>query len=431
MPIYFKDRQSRFILVSEATAAKHGLTPEQMVGLTDAEFFDSAQTDTFLAEEQQIMETGVPASYKEVHETWIDRPDSWAVTTKRPLRDLDGRILGIVGISQDVTQRVTTERRAAKALADLNTADAQLRAVLENSPDAISGHDRDLRFTDVNSGAEHLLRLPKEQLLGCALKELAIDPAISEVWEGALRLALRSGEQTETEGSAGSGSETIWLQSRIAAERDADGRIVSMLTSTRDITQLKLAEQTMARQALRDAVTGLANRTLLTDRLRQALVCLERRPGHIGLLFVDLDHFKEVNDTYGHHIGDSVLFEMGRRFEGVARKTDTVARLGGDEFVLLFETIESPLDASGIAHRVVEVTAQPVQIGDLSVSMSASVGVVLTDDPSSDASVLLAKADAAMYRVKRGGRNGFCVWDALLDEHKSGDRAIKAGLHRG
>ena len=122
---------------------------------------------------------------------------------------------------------------------------------------------------------------------------------------------------------------------------------------------------------------------------------------------------------------------MGRRFEGVARKTDTVARLGGDEFVLLFETIESPLDASGIAHRVVEVTAQPVQIGDLSVSMSASVGVVLTDDPSSDASVLLAKADAAMYRVKRGGRNGFCVWDALLDEHKSGDRAIKAGLHRG
>lgn len=235
--IYFKDRQSRFILVSEATAAKHGLTQEQMVGLTDAEFFDSAQTGTFLAEEQQIMETGVPASYKEVHETWIDRPDSWAVTTKRPLRDLDGPILGIVGISQDVTQRVTTERRAAKALADLNTADAQLRAVLENSPDAISRHDRDLRFTYVNSAAEHLLRLPKEQLLGCALKELAIDPAISEVWEGALRLALRSGEQTETEGSAGSGSETIWPQSRIAAERDADGRIVSMLTSTRDITQ--------------------------------------------------------------------------------------------------------------------------------------------------------------------------------------------------
>ena len=382
--IYVKDRQSRFLLVSEATAAKHGMSQEQMVGLTDGDLFDDAHASFALAEEEDIMSTGVPTAYKEVHETWPDRPDSWALTTKRPLRDAGGAIVGIVGISQDVTHRVLAEWRAARALSDLAAAERRLRSVLDGSPDAICRHDLDLRLTYVNPAAEELLGLPSDALLGHDLLEVTVDGEVARAWQEALADVLAT-----------------------ADSRQVELRTVSVLSSTRDVTALKLAEQVMARRALTDAVTGLGNRALVLDRLAHALTRLARRPGHVGLLFVDLDHFKQVNDTRGHHVGDAVLVEVARRLEALARREDTVARLGGDEFVVLCEQVGGASDVAAVAARVVGALGEPVAVDGLEVQLSASVGAVVTADPSADVGELLRDADAAMYVAKREGRNGF------------------------
>ncbi len=133
---------------------------------------------------------------------------------------------------------------------------------------------------------------------------------------------------------------------------------------------------------MHDPLTGLANRVLLTDRLTRALLRMERQPGRLALLFVDLDHFKDVNDAHGHEAGDRILVEVGERLTEIARRIDTVARFGGDEFVLLCDKLNTDDDVRVVADRVVRGIAEPFDVGDgVALHVTASVGVVMTSDP--------------------------------------------------
>jgi diguanylate cyclase (GGDEF)-like protein len=165
----------------------------------------------------------------------------------------------------------------------------------------------------------------------------------------------------------------------------------------------QLVEQ-IQHQAVHDSLTGMPNRVLFEDRLAHALATSKRDRSHVGVLFVDLDGFKDVNDTYGHACGDELLREVGRRLTLTVRATDTVARLGGDEFVVVLAPIAGVDDASAVAEKVLAVLRRPVEIDGRVLSISASVGVTIAnagDDPET----LLNHADAAMYRAKSGGRN--------------------------
>jgi diguanylate cyclase (GGDEF)-like protein len=207
----------------------------------------------------------------------------------------------------------------------------------------------------------------------------------------------------------GDGEET-WYHVRLAPDRDALGAIVGLLVSIREITQMKRTEQAHAHQALHDPLTGLANRTLLMDRLEKALVRLERNPGRLALYFIDLDGFKVVNDEHGHEVGDRLLIDVARRLEGIARQDDTVARLGGDEYVVLCDGVPTA-DIESIAGRLVSTLAESFDVEGASFARSASVGVMVTDDPHASASGLLHAADSAMYCAKLAGRNRFEVFD--------------------
>ena len=157
-------------------------------------------------------------------------------------------------------------------------------------------------------------------------------------------------------------------------------------------------------------MTGLANRVALRDRLSQALALLERQPGQIALLFIDLDNFKTINDSFGHETGDKVLVEVARRLTGVARRSDTVARLGGDEFVMLCTALRDDDDPRLFGDRVVRAVAHPYIENDVDLTVTASVGIVLTGDPVADPGQLLQDADIAMYRAKDAGKNCFQVF---------------------
>lgn len=417
--IYFKDRDSRFIRVSAGCAAIHGRTPEQMVGLTDADLFDPLHARAARADEERIIATGEPMIAKDEFERWPDRSDTWVSSSKFPLRAPDGSIIGTFGISRDITRLVDAERDAARAFqaaertnAELSRVEAQLRAVLDGSADAISHHDADLRYTYMNPAGAALWGSTQSEMLGRTDRESGWPEPSVTLWEQALRTVLVTGERGELDFAVpGPDGRDRWFHARLAPDLDDAGAVVGVLASTRDVTELKEAEQALARQALYDPVTGVANRYLLRDRTHQALVRMERYPGRLALFFIDLDQFKAVNDRHGHDVGDRVLVEVARRLERVARKEDTVARLGGDEFVVLCDRVLSDADAQDIASRLVAALAEPVRIDELVVAASGSVGAVVTDDPTTSPDDLLRRADAAMYLAKEAGRNRFAVHD--------------------
>jgi len=169
------------------------------------------------------------------------------------------------------------------------------------------------------------------------------------------------------------------------------------------------------------------NRVALMDRLAQALVALERRPGRVALLFIDVDDFKSVNDTLGHEVGDQVLAEVARRLSVVARRSDTVARFGGDEFVMLCARLRNGDDLRMIADRIIRALDEPITDGS-EVRVTGSVGAVSTSDPMVEPAELLQQADFAMYAAKRAGRNRFEIYDAQVHGLVASSRGLAAEL---
>ncbi|HXR21551.1 MAG TPA: EAL domain-containing protein [Acidimicrobiales bacterium] len=296
--LFFKDLQSRFLLVSESLAGEqsHGFGVEELIGKTDFDVFSDEHALAAYEDEQRIIQTGKPMVGKIERETFHDREDAWVSTTKLPLRDRDGRIVGTFGVSRDVTAQV-------------------------------------------------------------------------------------------------------------------------------------MAERALAHQALHDAVTGLANRLALMDRLSQALVSLDRTHGRVALFFIDLDNFKTINDSLGHEAGDRVLVEVGRRLGRICRRSDTVARFGGDEFVLLC-ALRADEDVRLIASRAVRAIGKRFSSDGDDLTVTASVGVIVTSDPSSDPGSLLQQADIAMYEAKSAGRDGFRLYDSKLRVRAMANHDFDATLRK-
>jgi diguanylate cyclase (GGDEF)-like protein/PAS domain S-box-containing protein len=204
---------------------------------------------------------------------------------------------------------------------------------------------------------------------------------------------------------------TGWVWTTKMPLRNAHGEVIGTFGISRDVTAQIRAENALAHQALHDPVTGLVNRTALMDRMSQALVDMGSRPGRLAVLFVDIDHFKQVNDCFGHDAGDQVLVEVGRRLSVLSRHGDTVARLGGDEFVVLIKALVAEDDIGRIADRVTRGVATPYVEDGRDLSVTASAGVVVTTDPLAEPEQLIAQADEAMYQAKRAGRNRYRVYD--------------------
>ena len=207
------------------------------------------------------------------------------------------------------------------------------------------------------------------------------------------------------------GERTAWVSTTRVPLRSRDGSIIGTFGTTRDVTSDVEVHDALAHRALHDPLTGLINRIGLIDRLSQALVALERRPGWVGVLFIDLDGFKTINDTLGHEAGDEVLVEAGRRLSATARKTDTVARLGGDELVVLCGELRESDSVALVAERALRALHPPLPGAAAALPFGASIGAACTSDPELTAPELLHRADLAMYAAKRAGGGRFEIFD--------------------
>jgi diguanylate cyclase (GGDEF)-like protein/PAS domain S-box-containing protein len=196
--------------------------------------------------------------------------------------------------------------------------------------------------------------------------------------------------------------------------RDLSGEVVNVLTTSLEITDRKRAERHLLHLAHHDALTDLPNRMLVTQKLRSELESARSSGGLFALHFIDLDHFKGINDVLGHSIGDKLLMEVGEQLQKAVRETDIVARLGGDEFAVLQTQITGAEDAAELARRLIEVTAQPLDIDGIELRATASIGITIFPTDGDDAEGLLKNADLAMYQAKADGGRGFRFYSAEM-----------------
>ena len=299
---------------------------------------------------------------------------------------------------QDITERVQAE-------AALKEQKEFFRLIAENIDDFIA-------VVDLNG--RRLYNSPSYQSLFDGAKNLAgtdsfadIHPddrdRVKQIFHDTVKTGI--GHQTEFRFVLADGS-IRHMESRGAVMLDGEGKVRHVVVVSRDISDRKAADLRVQYLAHHDALTGLPNRTLMSDRMHQALAHARRDNAMLAVMFLDLDKFKPVNDTLGHEVGDQLLKETAIRLQAcVPRESDSVARIGGDEFLILLARIQSRKDAESVAQRTLEAISQAFQIGPHAISVSASIGIAIFPVGGMDEKELIKNSDMAMYRAKEAGHN--------------------------
>jgi diguanylate cyclase (GGDEF)-like protein/PAS domain S-box-containing protein len=333
--------------------------------------------------------------------------------------------------------------RAHQALLDLRDAEARNAAVLDAIPDLLFEIDIDGRYIDYRAPRAELLAAKPEDFIGKTVVEI-LPPEAAAVCMGALRTALAhgasSGEQFELALPQGS----RWFELSVSRKAVAVGETPRFIALSRDITERKVAEASIARMAYFDSLTGLPNRQAFIERVDREIRRAGRHDERLAVLFMDLDGFKNVNDTLGHAAGDMILQRAAERLNDGLRPSDVLsratgfdedtsqevplARLGGDEFTALLLDIDRPEDAIAVARRICTLMRRPFVLDDRELRLSASVGVALYPDDGQDAATLLKHADTAMYHAKTSGRDNAQLYSIALTEEIEERMELDAGL---
>ncbi len=311
--------------------------------------------------------------------------ERWESVHYAPNRDSEGRVIGIYAVHTDVHDQKRNEDA-------LRRANWMLSSHINNTPLAVLEWDRDFRLVRWSPQAEQLFGWRAEEVLGMPIDG---NPLLHDDDRGAiadLLSRLMSGEEPRTTGltrNSQKGGQTIWCEWYHSCLLDDRGNIVSILSFVQDVSLRIQAEERLQHMATRDALTGLPNRLLLHERLAQAIAQAKRSCRRVGVLFIDLDRFKNVNDTLGHRIGDELLKSVSAALTAALRDTDFLARLGGDEFMVVVEDFDEPAMLGRIARKLLDAVAQPFTIEEHDIYVTSSIGISVYPDDSDDPEELL------------------------------------------
>ena len=318
------------------------------------------------------------------------------------IHDEAGNVITLEGFVENVTERKLSTQA-------LQQAERSFRSIFENATEGIFQTSPDGRYLNVNpalaaiygfsSGAELIASI------GDIQHQIYTDPSRRAEF---MRLMRETGVVTNfvSEIRRKDGDD-IWISENARAVQDEAGNLLFYEGTVEDVTETKLNQEKLEHLANHDPVTGLPNRLLMNDRLRQMMLSAQRSKSIVAVALVDLDHFKLINDTFGHNRGDQLLQTMSHRMLACVREADTVGRLGGDEFVLLLSGAGRGEAMSQVVQRVLQTIARPSQIEGRELSVSCSVGVSIFPRDGRDVQTLLKNADTAMYKAKELGRNNF------------------------
>lgn len=338
----------------------------------------------------------------------------------------------------DANERLHRQAKLhAQDLVRLQESEARFRSLTELSSDWYWEQDEEFRFVRVDGNLETANAVQPESFMGRTRWDSGVQGVSEAAWE-AHRAALQAHEvfyDFEMQRQRSDGS-VVWASISGTPIFDADGKFKGYRGTGRDISARKKAEADIERLAFFDSLTGLPNRRLLIDRLTKALDYSARHNSHGGLLFIDLDNFKVLNDTLGHHTGDELLKQVAQRLGKCVRSIDTVARLGGDEFVVMLEELgDQPAEAAAqaelVGKKVLSSLNQPFELGGQRHHSSPSIGVTLFYQNQLDVDELLKRADLAMYQAKAAGRNTLRFFDPVMQAAATERALIEADLRQG
>lgn len=331
-----------------------------------------------------------------------------------PERDAAGQIQGVLAILTDITETQRTEKQLMESLREIK----ELKAALDAHA-IVAVTDARGVITQVNDKFCQISKFPRKELIGKThqiinsghhpkgfFKDLWATITRGEVWSGEICNRAKDGS-------------LYWVHTTIMPFVGADGVPTQYIAIRADITKRKQAEQEAQRMAFHDVLTGLPNRRLMTERVRQALTRAQRDKHHGALMLMDLDHFKEINDTLGHAQGDELLRQVADRLRQSVRQCDTVARLGGDEFVVILDDLGVQLDvatsrAGDLGEKIRSALAEPYDLNGQRVVSSSSIGLVMFSSTEDDPEEMLKQADLALYKAKEAGRNSVRFFDPSL-----------------
>jgi len=319
--------------------------------------------------------------------------------------DEDGKPLRSIGTAQDITDI----RRMESQMQLLGTA-------FHHSGEAIMITDHDNRIVTVNPAFTTLTGYSQQEVVGrnpsmlSAGRTEAAD--YEKMWTAIVQKGYWQGEVWDRRKDGGVYPK--WLS--ISVMRDDEGSIRYYIAHFTDVSAERATEARLHHMAHHDMLTGLHNRFSLKDRLEHALALARRESSRVALLFIDLDRFKVINDTLGHHVGDELLIHVSRRLRQCVRESDMVARLGGDEFVVMLSGVEHSSSVAMVAEKLVASVAEPYPVGAHTLYTTPSIGIAIYPMDGNDGETLMKNADAAMYHAKSAGRNNFQFFDAKMNE---------------
>jgi diguanylate cyclase (GGDEF)-like protein/PAS domain S-box-containing protein len=295
--------------------------------------------------------------------------------------------------------------------------------MIEQTHDIVVSTDLDGYIKSWNKGSKLLLGYSSDEMIGSHISTIYLKEDFDNINETISSILLQKNEYHTEVRLLKKSNDILHANLSLSLLKDDNGVVVGVVGFAQDITQrvhaeknLKEQKEILNHQAHHDALTNLPNRVLFNDRLEQTIKKAKREDNTFALLFLDLDHFKEINDSLGHDIGDKVLKIVTRRLNKIIRKEDTLARLGGDEFTIILNDLRYGQDASHLAQKILHELAKPIMLEKHHLYVSSSIGISLFPNDGSSASNLLKYADAAMYKAKDEGRNNFQFYSADMTE---------------
>jgi diguanylate cyclase (GGDEF)-like protein/PAS domain S-box-containing protein len=314
------------------------------------------------------------------------------------VRSVEQTEVALAETTAAITALQTTEQARAEA-------EERFRLAFEENMAPMLSADLDNIILSANDAFCEMVGRSAEEIVGRDTDWFTYHEDVALTTEAHQRIMSgESGEERYVKRFVRKDGRVIYVEVSKAPARDASGEMINFVTSLRDITEERTLTEQLSHQALHDPLTGLANRALFEDRLAQAHARVLRQGGQGAVLLLDLDDFKEVNDSHGHLMGDRLLVAVARRLELVTRASDTICRFGGDEFLYLADGLTSPQEAEQVAARLLGALAEPFEFAEVRVEQHASVGVVVWDETSLNYHDIVQEADLALYEAKREGK---------------------------
>lgn len=430
--VFWKNKYLRYMGCNTLFARDAGLeSPSDLIGKDDYQLGWKDQAEMYRADDRAVIESGESKLFYEEDQTTPDGTTIWLSTSKIPLKNKDGSIFGVLGIYEDITQQKEMQehlRLNAKMLNDAQHVAHMGSWALDLTNDSLVWSEEVFRIFEQDS--EHFI--PSYN----AFYDL-IHPEDRGLVNNAYMTSLSSQQPYEvTHRLLMADGRIKWVHESGITDFDQQGKPLRSIGTVQDITERKSAEEEINRLAFFDVLTQLPNKTLFINRLNQMQELYTTNHQYGALLFIDLDHFKTLNDTLGHAIGDTLLKQSSKRLIECVRDGDTVARLGGDEFVILLANVgkdekHAASMSEQIAKKILSTLNQPYLLDGITYQSTASMGITLFHGNNITSDELMKQADLAMYQSKEVGRNTLSFFDPAMESSLKERSKLEEEMRRG